>query len=402
MTKQWSKDIVVGMQISATHCALSFVETAKGKVFKLIEQSIISAPDGGRSDIFNYHLADKIGEHLKAFEDKYRVKIQNINFAVPLNKIKKIEGSSQMVLHPRGARQVRTLHIKKAIEQARLLHVDWHYNPIHSLPIEFELDAKRFDTAPLGVYGRKLETKIMFYVLDNNYKENLERFFEYIGRKYSKLIASSLCDAASFFSDDLKRGNFVAMNIGASKTELSSFNHFALQDIVTFDYESGSVDEAIADALNIPLNLAEEVKIAYGSLDKANFADDRTVTLKIQERQKTVRCSDIYSVLDAFYSDLVAKINFYLEENKIIQQADFCVPLGQWLKLNGSADWLKSNLRCPVANVRLLGQDMGSDSRFCASIGAATFEQSRFEYNTIYSFSGKLLTRLKNIWEEYF
>lgn len=402
MARQWSKDIILGIQINATHCSLSFVEASKAKVFRLIEQTIILAPDGGLSDIFNYHLADKIGDKIKEFEDKYRFKVQQINFAVPMDKIKKIEGSSQMVLHPRGARQVRTSHVKKSIEQARLLHVDWHYNPIHSLPLEFELDGKKFNSAPLGVYGRKLEAKTMFYVLDNNYKENLDRFFDYIGRKYNRLIAASLCDASSLNSDELKRGNFALLNIGATKAEISFFNHFALQEINCFEYEEGSVDDAIADALNIPAKLAEEVKIAYGSLDKTLCSDDRTVTLKIQDMQKTVRCSDIYSILDAFYSDLINKVNRYLEANKIVKYADFCIPLGQWLKLNGAENWLKANLRCPVACVNILNQDSSIDTRFSGSLGAARFEQSRFEYSSIFSFSGKLFMRLKNIWEEYF
>lgn len=72
------------------------------------------------------------------------------------------------------------------------------------------------------------------------------------------------------------------------------------------------------------------------------------------------------------------------------------------MNLNGAENWLKANLRCPVALVNILGQDAEKDTRFSGSLGAARFEQSRFEYSSIYSFSGKLFMRLKNIWEEYF
>lgn len=397
------KEFTLGLHISSVCCSLSFFEDLKNKPLRLLANASIDAPEGGACDIFNHHVADMVEVKIREFEQQNRVKINNIFCSLPVEKVTKLEGQAQMVLHPRGARQVRSAHISKAVEQARLLSLDWHYRPIHSFPVEFKLDGKVFNAPPLGVYGRKLEVRVLFYVVDNDYNINLDNFFLYMGRKCTAYAVSALCEAAALKTEELKRGNFAVFNIGPTKAELSYFNDFALSDIKCFSYDDGTVDKFISKTLQLPLSLAKEVKATYGSLDASCSEDKRDIVLKVNDRQKTIKCLDVYKVLDEFYSSLFKRVDEYLIERGILQSIDCLYPTGDWEEIKGAVDYLRAKMSCTVELPHWVSEIDSTEAKdFKESYGIVCFIRSKFNFEKAYRFSNKLWMRLKNIWEEYF
>lgn len=397
------KEIVAGLQVNATNCAFSFFETVKGMGHRIVEHGIVEAPIGTCWDIFNVNAADAVNKKFIEFENRHKVKIKKIIYVVPLEKLKRIDGRAQMVLHPRSSRQVSVLSVEKLMEQARLLSVDWHYRSVHSFPYEYKLDGKVFTTPPLGIYGRKFEVKSYFYALDNDYMINLDSFFQYMGRKYSDVAASSLCEISFFDQDTLKRGNLALLNLGLSGSEVSLYKGFALVDIKVFDCKDIIVDEVLSSSLNVPVEMAKELMMSYGAFTEEDGLRGNTIYLEVGGRKIEIAHAKLCSVLSDYYGRRLSLISDYLKEKEEEIAIDDVYIMGGWTSVAGAQSLAQRYFRYPVSLPSFCSlYEQNQPAANVASSGAVFFAKSRFNFSNAYSLSNRLWTSIRNIWEEYF
>lgn len=329
------RQLDVGMQMNATYCALTFVErTPKGRG-RVFHETVVS-PDRKECDIFNLNLADALAQKIADVERAHKAKVADVFFCVPLEKTKRVTGEAKIVLHPKSSRQVLSVHIDKALEQAKLLSLDWQYKPIHAYISSYTLDGKRFSAQPLGVFGRRLDVEAVFYVIDNDYQANLDKFFDYVNiHTYSPVLAP-LAEAASFYSDELKRGTFALVNIGAKKCDFSYFREFMLKDSSVTAHSALLIDR-VARRVGISPALAEDVMMTYGSLGDDVATAGKQVSLKVQHTVKNIDLSALCGEIRSFYAAAFADINA-----KVGALGEMDVPvvlLGRWKKIPGAEEF---------------------------------------------------------------
>lgn len=346
---------------------------------------------------------DKLEEEILDIEQKSKKRVSKIYFCVPAARVKKIEGVSLRVLHPKHSVAVSIADIKKSLEQARLLSVDWSYTCLHSVPYEYDLDGKIFKVAPLGIYGKRLKIKVLFYACSQDHLSSIDRLFQRLGRSYTQLIVSPLADVASLEQKELKEANFALCNLGRNNVELSYFRNFILEDIKVFPTAGAFIDEEVSRYLNVPVALAEDIKISYGSLCEEDLGDERSVTVKRASSYRDIKRSDLNSVLLSSYKEILGKIKKYLEGEDLIRKIDFIIPLGGATCIKGFGKIAESTLSLPVKNVHsYVAQKQDEEARYFASYGALRFISSKFNIESSYKFPNTLLRRLKNVIEEFF
>jgi cell division protein FtsA len=397
-------DYTAGLQINATHCAVTMFNSESLKTLRDATFIDIRPEEpAARFDVFDRRTAETVGARLREFERMRRRRVSRILYCLPSDKITRIEGYSQMVLHPRGTRRVRAIHVRKAIEQARLLSLDWFYRPIHMFPIEFRLDGKVFHTPPLGVFGRKLETRVAFYVVDKDYSANLDQFFEHMGRVCQRMILSPLAQMAACKTERLKKDNFILFDFGATRTEIAVFRRGNLIDCRVLPGGGDDADEALSKELGISRELAEDLKKNYGSVQESDLRDGRSITVKRQALYRDVQRGQINRCLHAFYSGRLKAIRGCLEELDALRHMEGAVCIGDAAQLNGLHDLLRQTVGLEVLPATaVMDVPGGSPASFLGSYGIFRFSDSRYNFENTYRFSNKLWTRIKNIWEEYF
>jgi len=357
----------------------------------------------GRFDVFDRRTAETVGARLREFERMRRRRVSRILYCLPPDKTTRIEGYSQMVLHPRGTRRVRAIHIRKAIEQARLLSLDWYYRPVHVFPTEFRLDGKIFYAPPLGVFGRKLETRVAFYVVDKDYSANLDQFFEYMDRVCQGMILAPLAQVSACKADRLKKEHFILIDFGATRTEIAVFRHSNLIDCRVLPGGGDDADEVLSKELGISRELAEDLKKNYGSVQESDLRDGRSVTVKRQALYRDVQRGQINRCLHGFYTDRLRAVRECLEELDALRHMEGAVCIGAAAQLNGLPELLRQIVGLEALPVTaVMDGPGGSPGSFLGSSGMFRFPESRYNFENTYRFSNKLWTRIKNIWEEYF
>jgi len=396
------KKLSLGLKVNSSYISLAFTEEPKVEVRKVTFRQV-EKKTGQSFEILDNTTIDRIEEQILDVEKRLQGKITQIFFCVPQDKITKVLGSSQIIIHPRRSAPVTVSDIRKAIQQARLLNLDWSLKCLHSFPLEFKLDGKRFMSPPIGVYGRRLQVKVAFYAYQEDFILNIDRVFGRLGKNYTSLMLSSLAEASSLKEKELAEANFAILNFGRDKLEFSYFKNFILHDITVFYKGGKSIDEELSEELKIPASLSEKIKISYGSLLENDLVDSRTVTIKRTSAYREIKRATLNSILSSLYKRTLEELKDYLEQKDFLREMDFIIPLGGAAKIKGFDRTLESTLALPARSVDSYISGLVKDEfKFLGSFGALKFASSKFNIEQSYKFPATFLQRIKNLLEEYF
>ncbi|MFC1514661.1 cell division FtsA domain-containing protein [Candidatus Omnitrophota bacterium] len=396
------KRLTLGLKIDSSHIALVFLEQGAQsgplRTFHLIEK-----PEYQDFEIFDHATIDRIEAQILEAEKKAGVRLSQIYFCFPQDRVKKVSGSSRRIIHPKHAAAVSVTDIKKSVEQARLLSVDWSLAGLHSFPVGFKVDAKTFTEPPIGVHGRRLEVEVVFFACTQEVLLDVNRFFDRLGRNYTKLILNPLAEASGLAETRLGAGNFIILNFGRTGIELSCFCNFVLDDVATFSGAGEAVDEHLSQKLSIPTSLCEEIKVTYGSLCDEDLRDELSFTVKRVSSYREIKKAALNEELTASYRRILADAKAHLEQVGALRRSDFIIPLGGGAQIRGFDRLIESVFDLPVRTIdTYLPDDLEDKTRFLGAFGALRFESSRCNIENSYKFPRTFLRRIKNLFEEYF
>ena len=161
------KTFSLGVDVNSSYISLVFSKNPRNLsepiIFKLIEKGQADF------DVLDSGTIDRIEEVIRGVEQDTGISVSRVNLSLAQDNTKKVAGEAKKVLHPKRPAALAQKHIIASIEQARLLNLDWSSKCLHNFPLEFKLDGKLFTNPPLGVYGRRLEVKTVFYACRENY-----------------------------------------------------------------------------------------------------------------------------------------------------------------------------------------------------------------------------------------
>ncbi len=393
--------VSLGLNINHSYAALSFIENP-GKLWKQAAFKVIEREDG-QDYLFSSDLAERIHEEIISVEHRIGRRVSETYLSLPLNYIEKKAGFSRRILHPKHPVQVTEKQVHLSLEQSRLLSVDWDYKCIESFPLEFTLDGKVFKHPPLGIYGRRFDVKSVHYACREESVFNIDKFFQLTGMRCAKLVLSPLAEAGFMPEKDLEKGNFILLNLGKSKLEMSYFDNFILSDTEVLSLSGDAVDEDLSKELNLPKTLSEEVKLSYGSLEKSALEDSRQVTVKRVSVYRQFGLGRINSVLLSSYQRIISEINRSLSEKGWIKNADFAVVLGGGFKIKGIKELIEKELSLPVkvpGDIPSVSED--NKDKLISAAGALKFPFTKFNFKKTFKFPSNILRRIINLWDEYF
>lgn len=393
--------ILLGLNITPSYAALAFIENP-GKLWKQAAFKVIERGDG-QDYLFSSGLAERIHEEIVSVEQRIGRRVSEIYLSLPVSYVEKKAGFSRRVLHPKHPAQVTEKQVSLSLEQSRLLSVDWNYKCIESFPLEFILDGKVFKHPPLGIYGRRFDIKAVHYACREETVFNIDKFFQLIGMRCTKLVLSPLADASFMPEKDLGKGNFILLNLGKSKLEMSYFDNFILSDTEVLSLSGDSIDEDLSKEFNLPKNLSEGVKLSYGSLEKSALEDPRQVTVKRVSVYRQFDRGKINSVLLGSYQRIISEINRFLSEKGMLKNTDFTVALGGGFRIKGVKELLERGLSLPVkvpAGIPSVSE--GNKDKLISAVGALKFTFTKFNFKKTFKFPSNILRRIINLWDEYF
>lgn len=241
--------------------------------------------------------------------------------------------------------------IERVLEVAREINLPPNREVLHIIPREYVVDNERGIKDPRGMSGIRLEAEAIIIECSSSLIRNLTKCIYRTGVDIDDLVLANLAVSEGVLSKRQKDLGVVEINIGGGSTGITVFEEGSVLYANVLPIGGENITNDLAIGLRTNVDIAEKIKIEFGSCNPRDFDRKEEVDLsKIDKKEKnrvpryyiaeiiTARVSEIFSLID--------------EELRKIERSSKlpggAVLTGGTVKLPGIVDSAKEELNLPA------------------------------------------------------
>ena len=218
-----------------------------------------------KGSITNIELASKSIK--AAVADAKRVSGSDVKSAIVT-----ISGAYTKSLNSNGIVNIPNKEISiKEIE--RVMHTSLYnanipneYEVLHALPFNFKVDDQDFIEDPLGMNASRLEVDTHIITTQKSNLNNLKKAVRGAGVEVENVLLSGYASAIATLNEDEKELGVAVIDIGGNTSNITIHVGNSIKYNDFLGVGSNHVTSDLSMALHTPLNIADSVKLNYGSL----------------------------------------------------------------------------------------------------------------------------------------
>lgn len=291
-----------------------------------------------RGSITNIELASRSIK--SAVSDAKRMSGTEIDSAVV-----SISGAYTKSLNSNGIVNVQSKEIGfKEIE--RVMHTALYnanipneYEVLHALPFNFRVDDQDYIEDPLGMNASRLEVETHIITTQKSNLNNLKRAVTGAGVKVENVVLNSYASSISTLNDDEKELGAALIDMGGNTSNIviHSGNSIRYNDFLGVG--SNHVTSDLSMALHTPLNVADSVKLNYGSLLEPTNDLIELPIIGDEEKTHEVSLEVVHNVIFARVEETLMILAQFIEKSGLKNQLGAGVVLtGGFSKMEGIRD----------------------------------------------------------------
>jgi len=353
-------DIIAGLDIGSTAVRLVIGQKISGPTGDEIQIiGAVSSPTAGVSKGIVTSIEEatsSISACLEKAERIVGVPITSVWVGINDPNIK-CDRSKGVVAVSKSDGEISEADVNRAIEAARALAVPANYEILHVMPIKFSVDNQIDIKDPIGMSGIRLEVEALIIQGLSTQTKNLTKAIFRTGLEIEDLVISPLAAAEAVLTPKQKDLGVALINIGSSTTSLAVYEERNLLHAAVLPIGSEYITNDIALGLRCPINLAERIKLEYGSANPDAFEsdDEVDVTRLVKEEEvnddiSLVSRKYIAEIIEARVEEIFDKVD---KELKKIDRSGMLpagvVFTGSGAQLDGMIEAAKRKLRLPAA-----------------------------------------------------
>lgn len=333
------------------------------------EAAPVRGVEGG-TIIDSIDLISSIGRVLKNLKVKSGINIQFIYVSISGGDVVTKHSQAVIPLTERGNKVITSFDIQKVNEQALILGLSLDEEIIHSTPFSYAIDSSHNVLNPVGLYSHRLEVDLYLVCGKPSSLQSLERVVNQAGYEIKDLFLSGIATGRAVFNEGFKERMDPAArtsatqvdilcDIGSDITELLTFRGGVLGDIRILPLGGGDLTRALSDELKIPFDLAEEVKISYGSVGDYNrIKEDKEILIKKSNIYKPIKQKLISEIVTSKTGLICKAIRDAMEESVSSDKVNNFIATGRTVLLDGFLEALESGLGLPCKLGRIVNPDI--------------------------------------------
>ncbi len=257
---------VLAIDIGSTKVCAIIANIDSDNEIKVIGAGIAKAQGLKKGTITNIELAAKSIKH--ALSDAKRVAGTDLKRAIV-----SISGAYTKSLNSSGIVNIpnKEISIKEIDRVMRTslynANIPNEYEVLHTLPYNFKVDDQDFIEDPLGMNAARLEVETHIITSQKSNLNNLKKAVKAAGVEVENIVLSGYASAIAVLNDDEKELGCAVIDLGGSTSNIviHSGNSIRFNDFLGVG--SNHITSDLSMALHTPLNMADSVKIQYGSLN---------------------------------------------------------------------------------------------------------------------------------------
>lgn len=239
----------------------------------------------------------------------------------------------------------------RVIDASQAIQIPTNREILHVIPKEFAVDGQAGIKDPVGMTGIRLEVDSQIIEASIPFIKNLTKCVMQAGIDIDDLVLSPLAAAQSVLSKRQKELGVVLIELGGGTTGLVIFEESELLHTAVLPVGSDHVTNDIAIGLRTAVDVAEVIKLEYGTaLPQAVKKDEEINLAKIQKNEDgEVSRHHVAQIIEARLEEIFAMVNKQLKAiGRDGQLPAGAILTGGGAKLPGIVELAKKALRLPV------------------------------------------------------
>ncbi len=222
---------------------------------------------------------------------------------------------------------------------------------IHVIPKDYRLDDQKNIKDPLGMHGVRLEMSALVVSDSTAHLKNISRSLEQAGTNVDSFVVEPLASAEAVLHEKQKELGTALINIGGSTTSLAVFEDGDLLHLAVFPVGGAHITNDIAIGLRTSIEVAEAIKIQYGSAlpKEVNKKEEIDLGTLDSQEEGMVSRHHVAEIIEARLEEIFFFVNSELKNiNREGLLPGGAVLTGGGALLPGAVDIAKSMLRLPA------------------------------------------------------
>ncbi|MBI4128809.1 MAG: cell division protein FtsA [Parcubacteria group bacterium] len=241
--------------------------------------------------------------------------------------------------------------VRRVLQAAQALSLGPNRELLHVISRSYTIDGEKGVRDPVGMHGVRLEVDTI--VLDGSAGSirNLRKCVESAGVDIREFVVSPLAAARAVLSKRQRELGVLLLDIGGGVSSMGVFEEGDLFHTRILPIGSAHITNDLAIGLRTALDVAERVKLEYGSALSDELKKGDTVDLsKISEQESgVVSRKELAVIISARLEEIFEVINKELKRiNREALLPAGVVLLGGGAKVPGVVELAKRKLRLPV------------------------------------------------------
>jgi cell division protein FtsA len=256
---------VLAIDIGSTKICAIIAEIADDGSIAITGAGTSKAQGLKKGSITNIELASKSIK--TALNDAKRVSGSDVRTAVV-----SISGAYTKSLNSNGIVNIQNKEVSfKEIE--RVMHTSLYnanipneYDVLHALPFNFKVDDQDFIEDPLGMNASRLEVETHIITTQKSNLNNLKKAVRGAGVEVENIVLNGYASSIATLNQDEKELGVAVIDMGGNTSNITIHSGNSIRYNDFLGVGSNHVTSDLSMALHTPLNIADSVKLSYGSL----------------------------------------------------------------------------------------------------------------------------------------
>lgn len=316
-TQEKSSPIVVGLDIGTTKiCAIVGRRSKNGKIEVL---GVGKAESAGvtRGVVSNIDkTVQGIGQAVDIAGTQSNVEIRVVNVGIAGQHIKSLQHRGLITRRDLQS-EIGRKDIDKLVEDMYNLVMPPGEEIIHVLPQEFTVDGEPGIKDPIGMAGVRLEAN--FHIISGQVTaiKNIVKCVNKAHLESQELILEPLASSESVLSDEEKEAGVVLVDIGGGTTDVAIFHEGIIRHTAVIPFGGNSVTEDIREGCSVMRNIAEQLKVRFGSaLAEENRENEIVCVPGLRGREpKEISVKNLAFVIQARMEEIVEHVYYEIKSS---------------------------------------------------------------------------------------
>ncbi|MBI3671591.1 cell division protein FtsA [Candidatus Azambacteria bacterium] len=175
--------------------------------------------------------------------------------------------SKGVVAVSRADQEISKEDKQRVLQTTEAISIPQNRKIVHVIPKEFIVDGEGGIKEPLGMSGVRLEVNALLIDCSVAVINNVKKAVESVGLDIDDLIISPVASSKAVLSKRQKELGVMVIDIGGGTTGVSVFEDGSMTHIAVLPVGSNHITNDIAIGLRTEIDIAERVKLEYGTAD---------------------------------------------------------------------------------------------------------------------------------------